>query len=371
MKILKKIVFPILFVILVASIALFALAFTLDKLELVSKDEFLEVFKSTFQKDDLEEEPQIQIDTTPLELSFNPLKREILESQTAITLYTNKPIELDASDRFVLFLVEDNSQDVLSGNKKYTYVVEANKIGTGESSLKFKVVDPSNPGGETAIQEIEILVDRKAYGLPFGADKIDDWEGSSYVVADSADLLTLIDKSHKLVDDYDAGELVNVSSDLLLYANTSDLMIRVDAGSALKQMVLDAQNQTGKTLTILSAYRSFNNQVQTYSANISSYGQLEADKISARPGFSEHQLATTVDFYSPDTGSDYFSKSFLETNAGKWLVENSYKYGFVLTLPENQDQYSFEPWHWRYIGIENAKSFHESGMTFNEWLKSL
>lgn len=370
MKILRKITLQVIFIILVSVFALNSIALVLNRLDLVSKDEFLDVFKSYFQSDDPEESTQVEIDTTPLSLDFNPLKREILESQTAITLYSNKLVELDASDRFSLYLVEDKSSQSDLMDKKYVYVVEVNKIGIGESKLKFSIVDPSNPGGDTSKQEIEILVERKAYGLPFGSDKIDDWLSSNYVVADSSDLLTLIDKEHKLVDDYDPGELVNVSSDLLLYANTSDLMIRADAGSALKQMVLDAQNQTGKTLTILSAYRSFNNQVQTYSGNVSSYGQTQADSISARPGFSEHQLATTVDFYSPDTGSDYFSKSFLDTTAGKWLAENSYKYGFVLTLPEDQDQYSFEPWHWRYIGIENAKAFHESGMVFNGWLKS-
>lgn len=370
MKLIRKFLGTLLFVVFFGAVSLGIVATLSSFFGLMTFDQFtsfvgekVEDKKATFEVED----------TRDLVVSFNDKPREILESQTAITLKTNKPIAIEPDDRQQLFFVKED-------DGVYYYVLEFNNIGVGESNLKFIVKDLAYeeiPDGveitipDSASQSFNLKVTRVQGGLPYGANLIEDWENAQYVVAESTDLLTLIDKNHKLVDDYDPGKLVNVSSDLLLYANTSDIWVREDAGEALRAMLLDAQNQTGKTLTVLSAYRSFNNQVKTYSSNVSKYGSDEADKISARPGFSEHQLGTTVDFYSPDTGNDIFSQKFLETTIGKWLEANAHKYGFIMTLTADQSQYQFEPWHWRYIGVENAKKFKDSGLNFFDWLESL
>lgn len=409
MKYLRNFSLTFLPIIAVVVLAVGVFAFVAEQTGLMSTDEFLDVFRDQADRLQGEDEESIQItDTTPLELEFNPLKRDIFENQTAFTIRSNKEIVLDASDRFTLYFAkQDDSLSMLSqaqddneteiqedesGNSDllaqssmpFWYVVEANNIGVGESTLKFTIVDKAYAQAiaseseeivipDTATQQVEFVVNRVAFGLPFGADKIEDWPDSEYIAGSRSDLLLQITRNQKLADDYDPGPMVNVSSDLLLYANAADIQVREDVGESLKTMVLDLQNQTGKTLTIMSGYRSHNTQVQTYASNVASFGQEVADGFSARPGFSEHHLGTVVDFYSPDTGSELFSRNFDTTVAGQWLLDHAYKYGFVQTYPQGSEEstgYDYEPWQYRYIGIEHAQSLHDSGMIFSEWLAS-
>ena len=87
-----------------------------------------------------------------------------------------------------------------------------------------------------------------------------------------------------------------------------------------------------------------------------------ANKFSADQGYSEHQLGTTVDFTTPDIGAG-FSK-FETTAAYTWLTDNAYKYGFALSYPKNNAYYQFEPWHWRFVGVELATKLHNDNMYF-------
>jgi LAS superfamily LD-carboxypeptidase LdcB len=358
------------FIAVFGAVSFVVVAYVSNLLGLMSADEFKNY---VFKKVKVQEETFEIADTRELVVSFKQEPLEIYEAQTAITIQTNKPVVLNSNNRQSLFFIKNKD------GVNY-YVLRFDNIGIGESKLKFTLTDEAYLNipekldieiPDFAVQEFSISVTRIPGSLPYGMDSIEDWEGYVYVVAEADGLLTRVDKGHKLVDNYDPGELVNVSSDLLLYANTPDIVVRKDAGDALRRMLLDAQAQTGKTLTVLSGYRSYNEQVKIYSGNVSKYGEEEADKISARPGYSEHQLGTTVDFYSPDTGSEIFSQGFLETTIGKWLEENAYKYGFVMTLGPEQNQYQFEPWHWRYIGVENAKLYRASDLEFGDWLVSM
>ena len=91
-----------------------------------------------------------------------------------------------------------------------------------------------------------------------------------------------------------------------------------------------------------------------------------AEKWSARPGFSEHQTGLALDIVSKN--SDF--NNFEDTNEYKWLVNNSYKYGFILRYPSDNYHltgYNFESWHFRYVGIEAATKMHDEGLTFEEY----
>lgn len=352
----------ILIVIIAGAIITTALAFVADKLGIMSTQEFRQNIENSladvFGSGDDEASSEADVDQTPLEVTINTSKREILEGQTAITVKTNKEVSIEESDRYKLFFVEEK-------DGIFYYALEMNNIAIGDSLMKVVLKDEAQ--NEFLV---EVPIDRQSYPLPQGAQHIEDWEDSVYVV-DGDDLLAQIDKKHKMIDDYNPPKLLNISTDLLLYANTADLEIREDAGLQLKQMALDLQSQTGKTITILSGHRSHNTQVETYSRNVRSYGQEEADKFSARPGFSEHHLGTVVDFYSPDTGDEIFSDNFDNTVAGKWLMENAHKYGFIQTYPKGSEEktgYKYEPWQYRYIGTENAQAVKDSGLMFVEWL---
>lgn len=134
--------------------------------------------------------------------------------------------------------------------------------------------------------------------------------------------------------------------------------------AAYNRLAADAAKE-GLSFNIISSYRSYQKQVQTYNHWVSLYGKEEADRCSARPGFSEHQLGLAIDVNSCYT-------SFANTKEGKWLAKNCWKYGFILRYPsvaaEKITGYMYEPWHIRYVGTDLAKTLYESGQTLEEYL---
>lgn len=92
------------------------------------------------------------------------------------------------------------------------------------------------------------------------------------------------------------------------------------------------------------------------------YGAGTANSFSADQGYSEHQLGTAVDIITPGLGGvlDGFDK----TNAYQWMLQNAYKYGFILSFPQNNGYYVYEPWHWRFVGVKIATDLHNQNMHF-------
>jgi LAS superfamily LD-carboxypeptidase LdcB len=117
-------------------------------------------------------------------------------------------------------------------------------------------------------------------------------------------------------------------------------------------------------LQIFSAYRSFGTQALLKSNYKITYSKGTANSFSADQGYSEHQLGTTVDFTTPTIGSTLVG--FDKSPAYIWLSTHAYLYGFILSYPKNNIHFIFEPWHWRYIGIELAKKLHDEGKSFYE-----
>lgn len=126
----------------------------------------------------------------------------------------------------------------------------------------------------------------------------------------------------------------------------------------------DAAAADGLSLYIVSGYRSYDLQNYIYHNFCAERGQESADRVSARPGHSEHQSGLAFDINST-------SFSFSDTPEAKWIAENCYQYGFILRYPENKEDitgYTYESWHVRYLGKEIAAEVHESGLTLEEYL---
>lgn len=128
----------------------------------------------------------------------------------------------------------------------------------------------------------------------------------------------------------------------------------------LEDMLEDAEDD-GIDLRILSAFRSYDEQKQLKSAYTVTYGS-GANTFSADQGYSEHQLGTTVDITTPEIGATL--SGFENTEAYAWLKKNAHKYGFVLSYPEQNGYYIFEPWHWRFVGEDLADDLHDDGESF-------
>jgi len=127
------------------------------------------------------------------------------------------------------------------------------------------------------------------------------------------------------------------------------------------QKLLDGAIAHEIDLLVGSAYRSFETQTELKSNYSMSYGS-GANRFSADQGYSEHQLGTTVDFTTSTTGDNF--SSFKDTDAYIWLTENAYKYGFVLSYPEKNGYYVFEPWHFRFVGVKLAGRLNSDEIYF-------
>lgn len=114
-------------------------------------------------------------------------------------------------------------------------------------------------------------------------------------------------------------------------------------------------------LKVVSAYRSFDEQSSLKGQFTQVYG-TGANAFSADQGYSEHQLGTTLDITVDSVGGTY--TSFANTEAYAWLLDNAYRYGFILSYPQGNNFYIFEPWHWRFVGEELARDLQRSDEDF-------
>ena len=157
-------------------------------------------------------------------------------------------------------------------------------------------------------------------------------------------------KLEKIRDRY----IMEGKSDQYFHANAIDYL----------EDLLDAAKRAGHDIKVISAYRSFDEQQQLKGQYTQVYGS-GANAFSADQGYSEHQLGTTIDIVDTDTRISTID--FAKTEAYEWLLDNAYRYGFILSYPEGNNFYVFEPWHWRFVGEDLARDLRRSGDEFYEW----
>lgn len=175
--------------------------------------------------------------------------------------------------------------------------------------------------------------------------------------------LVLTNKSYYLNHDYVPSALDNVKNYNFEFVSriNENMKGNKEALEALEKMFNDAKKDN-ISLVLFSAYRSFSKQEDLfYNVN------REDDTVSAKPGFSEHQTGLAFDISTYEYGlTVYFDK----TKEFEWLYNNCYKYGFILRFPkdkENKTFYSYEPWHYRYVG-DKAKDIFENNLTLEEYI---
>ena len=147
----------------------------------------------------------------------------------------------------------------------------------------------------------------------------------------------------------------------LLVRKDSDSQIHSNIKKPLENMMRNATHQ-GAPILVLSAYRSFGKQAGLKADYSVTYGKGTANQFSADQGYSEHQLGSTVDFTSPqDNGNlDIFEKS----PGFAWLQEHAHEYGFTLSYTKGNTFFQYEPWHWRFVGVQLATKLKNEGKNF-------
>lgn len=153
--------------------------------------------------------------------------------------------------------------------------------------------------------------------------------------------------------------------DLVLPAGTPNVWghpIRAEAASALEQMYA-AASAAGVPFTITSGYRDFGMQQSIYEDLVAQGGVEFADRDTARPGYSEHQTGLAVDLFGEE--GCRLDACFGETATGLWLRENAFQFGYILRYDDGQQAtvgYTYEPWHFRYVGVDVSTAMHDQGI---------
>ena len=184
------------------------------------------------------------------------------------------------------------------------------------------------------------------------------------VLDEPADLTVLVDKDHPLPATYSPEDLIDLdtlSGELSL--SRPGHRLRHEATEALREMSAAAAFD-GITLTVSSPYRSYEYQAVVYARWVDELGREAADRVSARPGTSQHQLGTAVDF-------GCICDEFAEQPAGLWLLDHAHRFGYTLSYPDGYEHitgYSYEPWHYRYIGSAAAELEREFFGGIQQWL---
>ena len=181
-------------------------------------------------------------------------------------------------------------------------------------------------------------------------------------VENPKDITVLVNKYHKLSSSYIPEDLETISTK---YNKGYNNKLRHVAKVAFESMCEAALKDNIKIYSG-SAYRSYNYQQDLYNRYVATNGFNEAETFSARAGYSEHQTGLATDIMNAKV--DYISKSDKEYT---WLINNSYKYGFILRYPEGKENitgYMFEEWHFRYVGIDIATNLFKLGLTYDEYV---
>lgn len=191
----------------------------------------------------------------------------------------------------------------------------------------------------------------------------------------SDDLFTLVTQTYNLSRNYVPQDLVLITDHLAMDVTLGyPSEIREVALQPLLQMINDMK-AAGLQPQILSGYRSYSAQSIAWDK----WNREEPERaaiISARPGHSEHQLGTVVDFGSPSLPDVVgqpdiqFHTYFFKTPEGIWLLDNAHRYGFTLSYTREASEitgFYYEPWHYRYVGPEMAAQLKEVGLTLTEF----
>ena len=178
--------------------------------------------------------------------------------------------------------------------------------------------------------------------------------------------LALINPTTKLSpEDYVPGKLVGVAG--------SSMTLRPEAAEAVEAFIADAR-AAGHSIKLLSAYRSYQRQAVLFNQYQAKYGTAYAERISARPGTSEHQLGLAADLGYTNSRAE-LKAEFGQTPAGLWIAEHAAEYGLIIRYPQGKEEitgYKYEPWHVRYVGVEHAEVMLASGAeTFEEYHQML
>ena len=209
----------------------------------------------------------------------------------------------------------------------------------------------SSESSSTAAEE-ETPTPRPAPNALPAPASVDTFDRAARSLDDPNSIWVVVNKLRPMnPQDFEPADLVEVPVEF-----TNEPLLRQEASDAVVAMFDTARGEAGLELASNSAYRSYSAQEDVYDGD---------DLTTARPGFSEHQTGLTIDI-GPLSGECSLEECFGETPEGIWLRDNAARFGFILRYPADKTAitgYTFEPWHFRYVGTELANEMRETGVT--------
>lgn len=249
-----------------------------------------------------------------------------------VLAFSDKPNLLDG------IVVEDNSKEEITATIKGEYNIEeegeyllsytAKDSSGNETEKEFKITVKNNPN-------VKISKSTKGY-------TIKNYYGVTYV-----DGVVIANKTYSLPSNFAPNNLVTINGYIKVVDYVKDAFLSLSS---------DAK-AIGLNIYASSGYRSYSNQKYIYENYVSMDGKENADRYSARAGYSEHQTGLAIDVNTIDMTFDNTSESV-------WLRENAYKYGFIIRYPKGKEEitgYMYEPWHIRYVGKELSNKLYKDG----------
>lgn len=258
--------------------------------------------------------------------------------------------------------LEDEYNPHLASVLKENYFIYSNlheylDFAEKYDEYKNKTSDLKNTSDEEKYKNIISIVNVEAHK---------DWYSDIKDSNLSKGSLILVNKFNQIPEDYVAGELVDVRN----WYSYGDQRVIQEVYDHFLEMWNDA-NREGVKLIISSAHRDYSLQNKVYNDYKRARGEKYADSIAARPGHSEHQTGLAIDITTDESyNKTEDGNAFENTQAFKWLKDNAHKYGFILRYPKNKTYltgYSYESWHYRYVGVDAATKMYELDITFDEY----
>jgi len=247
-------------------------------------------------------------------------------------------IEMDLNE----YIAKMSELSEISEQWLYPYFLEKN-------SSRYEAYQQANPGipYENVIAYVNV-------GLDFGPySDIKD-------ALDLAEVTVLINKTFAMPSTWTISDMVDIG--------TGHLM-RAEAAEQMKLMMAAMTGDGLGRLYITSTHRFYQSQVTMFNNALNTWGREVAEKDWARPGHSEHHTGLSVDMLHKPYETNMQSARFQESDIYAWLIQEAHNYGFILRYPEAYQDihgYIFEPWHWRYVGVDVACAMHEMEIVLYE-----
>lgn len=366
----KRILILILFLLIILSIGIYLIVpkrygYQKDVINVFKEDNFYEKIKET-------KKYSKTLETAVIE---NNYKKEYFDEYLDINYVEeenfinniNKLLDLGYKNKDINTFYEKvpKSIDVITSNKYDKNIINYISLDYFKEEnldryIKYDFIDTKSVYDTTILKEkynyedtvtfVNAYLDKDYYSndIPLSKDK-------------ASKLDVIVNKYYKLDKDYEPEDLTVINSKFA----SGTQKLRKEAADKFEEMASDMLKENLK-IYAGSTYRSYSYQEGLYNRYVKKDGFKEAETYSARAGYSEHQLGLAVDIVNGKW--NYLSEGDKEYT---WLINNSYKYGFILRYPHESEYitgYVFEDWHFRYLGIELATKVHESKLTYDEYI---